>query len=177
MSDTVPRKGLFPLAIQVTRDGPPMPGAAQAHAYQMALLSGCFTIHETLPSVQNGQVVDKVHVTRLGLDLDLGGLGNGLDGIQSLDLAIGQRREVARSGVGLISEKSGSTKIHDEFVFVEKDDGPALKSRPGNTLFSHAWERYPKGTPARLVNTYRANGQSERANVRMISGREATKTL
>lgn len=120
-----------------------MLGAAEAHAHQVALLGWGFSIDKALAPMQDGQVVDKMHVSSLRLDLHLGGLCDGLDGIERLDLAIGQRGQVARARVCLISNESRPAKVHDELAVLEKEDGLALKLGPGKLHVSPVWNRYP----------------------------------
>lgn len=81
-----------------------MLSAAETHANQVALLVQGLTVHKPLSAVKDGQVVDEMHVTSLGLDLELSGLRNRLDGIQCLLLLACQRGKVAGPGMSLIAK-------------------------------------------------------------------------
>ena len=107
-----------------------MLGAPETHANQVTLLVQGLTVHEPLSTVKDGQVVDEMHVASLGLDLELGGLRNRLDGIQRLLLLACQCGEVAGSGVSLVAKERSAAEIHDQLAFLMEDDGAAMKLGP-----------------------------------------------
>ncbi len=96
-------------------DVPAQGRAAQAHAHQVALRARVGAVGEALAAVQHGQVVDEVHVAGLGLDLQLGGPGNGLDGVQSLKLAGRDGRQVRGARMGSVAHEGGAPKFMMSF--------------------------------------------------------------
>ena len=79
-------ESIVPLLGKFLGNRPPMLGASEAHTNEMALGRWILSVHEALPTVQNCQIVDKMDVARLGLDLHLRSLRNGFNSIQSLNL-------------------------------------------------------------------------------------------
>lgn len=76
-----------PVALELIWDGPAQLAVAKDHAHKVALLMRPFPVNKAFPAVEDHKVVDEVHVSGLGLDFELRGLRDGLDGIQGLDLA------------------------------------------------------------------------------------------
>ena len=120
-------KGVGPVAQQRTRDGPAPLVAAQPHADEVALLRGCLPVDKALAPVQHGQIVDDVDVAGLRLDLELRGLGDGLDGVEGRHLG---RRHLGQPGLARVdgvAEERRPAKVRDEPSLVKEDDGPALE--------------------------------------------------
>lgn len=112
--DALLLESLIPFLGEFFGNWPPMLGAPEAHANQMALGRWILSVHKALPTVQNGQIVDEMDVASLGLDLHLRRLCNGFNGVQSLHLTGSQGGQVLRTGMSLVSKKSRSAKVHDE---------------------------------------------------------------
>jgi len=125
---------LVPLALQLRRDGPAVRRAPQAHADQVALLVGSLAVAEALAPVEDAKVVDEVHISGLRLDLQLRGPRDGLDGIQRLELARRDGREVTRARMSLVSDQGRTAEVHDELRVVIEDDRSAVEPRTGSKL-------------------------------------------
>lgn len=123
-------KGLVPLVLQVEGDAPSHFIIAESHAHKVPALIGLRTVDKALAAVEDGQVVDEVHVTGLGAELKFSRLRNVLDRIQGLNLAGGESGQVGRPGVARASHERGSAKVGDEMTVLVKEDRSALELGP-----------------------------------------------
>ncbi len=94
----------------------------------MPLLIRRCTIDEPLPPVQDGEVVDEVHITAAGLDLHLQSPGDGLHQIQRLALAVVELREVPRPGVRGATYQRRATKVHHQLGLVVEHQRTTLEA-------------------------------------------------
>ena len=106
-------KVVFPLTAKLLRERPTMLRAAEAHADQVALLHGRSSVLEALAAVENGEIVDEMHIAGLSEDLQLCSFCNSLDGIEGLNLAGRDTGEARRARVDAVAEKGRPTKVHD----------------------------------------------------------------
>lgn len=163
-------KRLAPFMSQLRGELPAKLVITQSHAHQMTPLLGSLSIDKALTSVKDSQVVDEMHITGLGADLKLRSLGNVFNGIQCLNLTSSQLGKMLWAWMNGISHEWYTAKIDDQSSLVMKKDWATLESRPGMSLAYKSRQRL-------LSNTHMANGQSDRARVRIKSGRLAAMTL
>lgn len=71
-----------------------------------------------------------MNIASLGLDFQLGCSGNAFDGIQGLNLTVGQSREMCWSDMASTTHESCSSEVGDESSILMKEDWSALKFWP-----------------------------------------------
>lgn len=120
---------VLPFTAKLLRERPAMLRTAEAHADQVALLHGSNSVLEVLTAVEDGEVVYEVDITGLSRDLQLGSLCNGLNSIESLNLAGRDSGEARRARVDAVAEKWCPTKVHDNLRAFVEDDGATLEVR------------------------------------------------
>lgn len=162
------REGRLPFPSEVIRKTPAKFVVAESHADQVSARLRPLTIDKALAAVQNGKVVDEMHVTWSGGDLQLRGLGNGLNRIQSLNLARRSGGEVLGAWVDVVAQEWHATEVDDETPLMVKEDRAALELGPRVMSCWSVSQSLPKRSL--VASTYMAKGQSERARVRMASG-------
>lgn len=78
-------------------------------------------IDETVPAVQDREVVDEVHVAGLGGELELGGAGDGLNGVEGLNLLGVEGGQVGLAGMGGGAQEGDAAEVYYELgVLVEE---------------------------------------------------------
>ena len=127
-------ESLVPLVRKRLWNGPCMLGAAEAHTNQMAFCCRGVAVDEAFATMENGEVVDEMHISSLRLDFHLCGPGNSLDGVQSLDLAGGQGRQTFGAGMSLVPKEGRSAKVHDELGVLVEYDRAALEAWPRGSI-------------------------------------------
>lgn len=120
-------KSLVPLALQIKGDAPSHLVIAESHAHKVPALAGLRAVDKSRAAVEDRQVVDEVHVTWLRGELELGRLGNVLDGIQGLNLASSERGQVGWSSVARASHQSSPAKVGDETAILVEENRSALE--------------------------------------------------
>lgn len=93
----------------------------------MSLLIRGGAVDETVPPMQDGEVVDKVNVSGPRLELEPRGFGDLLNHIQRFQLAGRKLWEMRGSGMAGAAEQSCSSEIGHQASLLKEDDGPALK--------------------------------------------------
>lgn len=121
-------EGSIPFLLKLLREFPAKLGAAKTNANQVTL--GLVTVDECLAAVENGEVVDKVHIASLGGDLQLGCLGNRLNGIEGLDLTLRERWQGLGPRVSRVTQQRGSTEVHDKVGIAMENDRAAVETWP-----------------------------------------------
>lgn len=124
-------KGIRPVTVQGLGDGVTQRRTSKTHADEVTLLISGSAIDEAIPAMQDREVVDEVHITLLGGELEFGSTCNGLDSVQCFDLlgVEGWQASLARMSQG--AHERDTAKVHDKLAVEMEENRAAMISREG----------------------------------------------
>lgn len=81
--------------------------------------------------MQDTEVVDEMHVVRLGSDAQLGCASKRFQDIEGFELRLGESRKAGGARVRYTAEERGPVEIDDQAGVVVEEDGAAVEVREG----------------------------------------------
>lgn len=77
---------LVPKRLQFRWDAPAQARIAESHSHEVSFSSFRLAVHKFVPPVQDGQIISKMNVARLGGELELGRNSDRLDNVKRFGL-------------------------------------------------------------------------------------------